>query len=220
MADYDEFLKTLQPVQNQDLGSMDASYENIQRLLSGGDKTYSGMTMPAVLPLLTTESDPYLQEYIKSLRVSGEDSKKRAVADVTTESLKRGITGSNIEMGTIGDTVQGMEQTQEQGINQLLAQESAGKQQQLVNFLKEAYGIDFSAQAAQRENVAGAMGEKMNLDAQMKMFQDSLDAQKTSWWQDLAPSIIGATGSILGGPIGGAAATAIGNLFKKKTTTP
>ena len=139
MADYDEFLKTLQPVQNQDLGSMDASYENIQRLLSGGDKTYSGMTMPAVLPLLTTESDPYLQEYIKSLRVSGEDSKKRAVADVTTESLKRGITGSNIEMGTIGDTVQGMEQTQEQGINQLLAQESAGKQQQLVNFLRSLW---------------------------------------------------------------------------------
>ncbi len=175
---------------------MDASYENIQKLLSGGDKTYSGMTMPAVLPLLTTESDPYLQEYIKSLRVSGEDSKNRAVADVTTESLKRGITGSNIEMGTIGDTVQGMEQTQEQGINQMLAQESAGKQSQLVNFLKEAYGIDYSAQATQRENVAGAMGEKMNLDAQMKMFQDALDAQKTTWWQDYGPSLIEAGGNI------------------------
>ena len=189
-SSWEQYLKNITPTTDKTYNVGSASYENIKNLLSDSGQTYSQMTMPSILPLLSTETDPYLQKAIESITGTYGESKARSLSDVGTAMQKRGLTGSSIESGALGEAAATSEKGLSDYISQLLSQSSASNKSNLLNYLQSAYGIDYQTDQTTKSNLAQLMSDELNRQTELEMLDKSLEAQDTSFWEDFGPSLI------------------------------
>jgi rRNA maturation endonuclease Nob1 len=188
----------------------DYNYQAIEKTVKGAGQVQSltDTILPSIKALLTPSADnPTLQAIDRST--------SRNVASAQTESMKRGLTGSDIEAGAMG-----MErQTGEMAKSSFFA-DSAGK---LAGFMKELATGDINTQ---RENIimmAQLMGQKLQSEQDIQMFREQLAAnmeqagknRESGMWGGLI-GLGGQLGSAaIMGSTGGAAAPVVGALKSK-----
>ena len=168
----------------------DYNYQAIEKTVKGAGQVQSltDTILPSIKALLTPSADnPTLQAIDRST--------SRNVASAQTESMKRGLTGSDIEAGAMG-----MErQTGEMAKSSFFA-DSAGK---LAGFMKELATGDINTQ---RENIimmAQLMGQKLQSEQDIMMFREQLAANIDQAGKNRQSALwgagIGAVGSVAGG---------------------
>lgn len=177
------------------------SYEGIRNVLTKPRASYTETAGKAISPLLQPGVDPYLQEAINEIVRQGKESKARTLADVTTAALSRGLTGSSIESGDIAQASTQAELGQQGQVTNLLAQDAAAKKQQMVQFLTQAYAMDFQQANALADNLAQLMGQELGRQTQEKMFgqaQRAAERNQPGFLEQIAPSVISIAPKLLG----------------------
>ena len=194
MADYIDWSKLAETAKTP-------SYENIANILTtAGKSSFLDKSRDDISKYLQPGADPYLQEAINQIVAQGKESKKRAMSDVATAAQRRGISGSSIETGDIAQTAYQSELGQQGQISGLLAQDASSKNQQMVNFLTQAYGLDFQTAMGMANNLAQLMGQEFTRKNDMEIARMTSQAYKDaqpSFLESIAPSAITALPALL-----------------------
>lgn len=181
--------------------SSSPSYESIRDVVTSPRGSFRDIAGKEIMPLLQTGTDPYLQQAINEIVRQGKESKARTMADVTTAAQSRGLTGSSIESGDIAQASYQQELGQQGQIAGMLAQDAASKQQQMVSFLTQAYGLDFQTANSMASELAQLMGQELgrrnDLEA-ARIAAKGLKDSQPSFMETIAPSLIQATPDIIG----------------------
>lgn len=173
--------------------SKSPDYGNIIGMLTAPQKSYRDVAGAEVMPLLQPGVDPYMQQAINEIVRQGRESKARSIADVTTSAQARGLTGSSIESGDIAQTSYQQEMGQQGQITNLLAQDAAAKKQQMVQFLTQAYGMDFERANQISSTLAQVMGQELGRRTDIELARITGKAMRDSkpgWLESLAPTLI------------------------------
>lgn len=173
------------------------SYSGIRDVLTAPRGSYRETAGKEIMPLLQPGVDPYLQQAINEIVRQGKESKARSVADVTTAAQSRGLTGSSIESGDIAQTSTQAELGQQGQITNLLAQDAATKKQNMIQFLTQAYGMDFQAANQMADNLAQLMGQELGRQNALEIAKMS-KVKKPSFLETIAPSLIQVGGKVAG----------------------
>jgi len=176
------------------------SYENISKLLTANQGSYVDTAGAAITPYLQTGTDPYLQQAIQEIVRQGKESKARSISDVGTTAQSRGLTGSSIESGDIAQTSANMENTQQGQIANLLADDAKTKNTQMINFLTQAYGLDYQQANSMADNLAQLMGQELGRQNDLAIADKTAKAYKDSqsgWLSNIAPSLITGAATVL-----------------------
>lgn len=175
--------------------SQSPSYESIRDVVTSPRGSFRDIAGKEIMPLLQTGTDPYLQQAINEIVRQGKESKARTMADVTTAAQSRGLTGSSIESGDLAQASYQQELGQQGQIAGMLAQDAASKQQQMVSFLTQAYGLDFQTANSMASELAQLMGQELgrrnDLEAARIAAKAMKDAQP-SFLESITPALIGA----------------------------
>jgi hypothetical protein len=212
---WSEYLNSIVPIKNTEINPGALNYQGIVDTLKQGQKSYTQTAFPAILPLLQPGQDPYMQQAINQIVEQGKLSKQRSISDVTTEAQKRGLTGSSIESGDIGQASYMQELGQQGQISNIMAQDASQKHQQLVNFLTQAYGMDIQSANQYAQTLAQVMGEEMSRQQEWDMFNKSLKANKRGWFEQLLPSLVTGGASIGASMIGASSTDKLTEQLKK-----
>ncbi len=196
----------LPDIKAADLGSVDtgANYQNIIDAIKKAGQV-PGLTQTA-LPSIAEILSPGGQAtspYAAAINQRTEEN----VAKTQTDMMKRGLTGSDIESGAMG-------QARASG-QSALAEMYGQTANQLAQMIYQAASGDISSNRELLLTLAQAMGQELTSQRDMEMFQQALrasidqansyaSAQKSAGWMNLGGSIIGAGGRL------GAAAIAKG----------
>lgn len=173
------------------------SYAGIRDVLTTPRGSFRETAGKEIMPLLQPGVDPYLQQAINEIVRQGKESKARSLADVTTSAQSRGLTGSSIESGDIAQTSTQAELGQQGQITNLLAQDAATKKQNMIQFLTQAYGMDFQAANQMADNLAQLMGQELGRQNALEIAKMS-KVKKPSLFETIAPSLIQVGGKIAG----------------------
>ncbi len=181
-----------------------------------GTKTYRDVAGAEIMPLLQQGIDPTLQKAIDEIVRQGQLSKERTLSDVTTSAQRRGLTSSSIESGDLTQAATQAELGQQGQITGILAQDAASKRDQMIQFLTQAYGMDFQQATSMAANLSQLMMQSQANDTEYNLAMKTIEANKEASefkWTDLLPSAIGAAGTVLAGPGGGLTASALAKLL-------
>ena len=188
---------------NFGLGNLNTnvSMENILKLLQTPRKSYTETVFPSVLPLLTPQEGlpAETQEAIGNIQTMGQEGIRTAMGNVGTAMQRRGLTGSSIEAGALGETARRGEMDILSQINPLIAnaaQQKIDQRNNLANFLSTSYGIDFGGQTDLLDKLAQLMSDDLSRQADLNIANRTADANKSA-------GQIGAIGNIIGGLFSG-----------------
>jgi hypothetical protein len=181
------------------IGTPQQSVQGILDLLQTPRQTFSQMAFPSIVPLLQPSQGitPEIQEAIGNIQSLGQEGITRGIATATTEAQKRGITGSNIEFGAIGEAQRLGEQDILRQVTPLIAGEAERKFQQrnnLANFLTQSFGVDFQGQESLLDKIGQVIADELGRQTSLEIGKETAKAQKTS-------GMFQGIGSILGGLI-------------------
>lgn len=167
------------------------SYAGIRDVLTAPRGSYRETAGKEIMPLLQPGVDPYLQQAINEIVRQGKESRARTLADVTTTAQSRGLTGSSIESGDIAQASTQSELGQQGQITGMLAQDAASKKQNMIQFLTQAYGMDFQNANQMADNLAQLMGQELGRQNALEIAKMS-KVKQPSFLETIAPSVIGA----------------------------
>lgn len=194
MADYVDWAKIAEATKTP-------SYSNIANILTTtGKSSFLDNARGEVTKYLQPGTDPYLQEAINQIVAQGREGKRQAISSIGTEAQRRGISGSSIEMGSIADASQKYELGQRGQIANILAQDASSKNQQMVNFLTSAYGMDYQTAVGMANNLAQLMGQELTRRNDVEIARITGKAYKDaqpSFMESIAPSLITAAPALI-----------------------
>ena len=176
------------------------SYEGIRDVLTTPRGSYRETAGKEIMPLMQPGIDPYLQEAINEIVRQGKESKARTLADVQTTAQSRGLTGSSIESGDIAQASYQQELGQQGQITGMLAQDAATKKQNMIQFLTQAYGMDFQQANSIADNLAHLMGQELGRRTDVDIANITADAYRDAqpgFLKNIAPSAITAIGVVI-----------------------
>jgi hypothetical protein len=167
--------------------------------------TFTELAFPQVLPLLAPSEGlaPEVEKAIANIQQLGQEGIRRSVSGATTQAQRRGLTGSSIEAGAIGEATRAGERDILSQITPILLESARTKEasrKQLADFLTQALGIDFSQQGELVDKFAQALGQELGRRTQLDIAQQTIESQERQ-------ALLGAIGGILGG--GGKLAAAL-----------
>lgn len=171
-------------------GQPTADPGNIYKLLQAPQGRATDI-LPSLQELLMSQQAPAVQSIRQGAQATA--------AKMQSEAMKRGITGSDIELANMrGAYAQG-----EQQVGQLIGQQAST----LAQYIMQAYGMDIQSNREMFVTLAQALGQQMQMEqdwriAQMEAVLAS-DAAKRSSRNSLLGSVIGAGGAIVGGFLAG-----------------
>jgi hypothetical protein len=171
---------------NSGYGGMDTALQGLGKL--------PGLTetiLPSIQKLLSPGPDNAILQGI-------DRSTQSNVAAAQTESMKRGLTGSDIEMGAMSAE----RATGEQAKGTFLAQNA----QQLASFMKDLATGDIQSQRENLIMMAQAMGQKITSDQDLLMFREMLAANIDQAGKNRDSAMIGAGIGAISSIAGGAMA--------------
>lgn len=173
--------------------SQNPSYEGISKLMTTPRASYRDVAGKEIMPLLQSGPDQYLQQAIDEIVRQGKLSKERTLSDVTTSAQSRGLTGSSIESGDLAQAATQAELGQQGQITGILAQDATAKRNQMIDFLTQAYGMDFQQANSIADNMAQLMGQELGRQTDYDIAMKTIEANKKSgefkWTDLLAPAI-------------------------------
>lgn len=173
--------------------SIDSGYAGMEKAVKGLGQL-PGLTdtiLPSIKALLMPgENNPYA----KLIDASTQGN----VAAAQTDSMRRGLTGSDIEAASMAGARQGGEMAK----SNFFAQNS----QQMAGFIKELATGDISSQRENLIMMAQLMGQKITNDQDLAMFREMLSANMDQADKNRKSALWGAgIGAV--GSLGGAAIT-------------
>ena len=216
-------LPTPQPVKYDMPGGLSPSpgYSDILGMLTRPRQSYTEMTFPSVLPLLQPQEGmaPEIAQAIEMARSIGGEMTGQDVASTQTEMMKRGLTGSSIEAGGLGEARALGGQRTMATVMPMLMQQAQQKQQgreKLAGFLSQAYGIDLKGQDEILDRIAMAMGEEQARSQDAAMFGQYMkyleEGGKEDFWSWKGAGAGAMTGAGVGTAISPGWGTAIGGV--------
>lgn len=181
-------LQTLQDVMGS--GQPQATPQNIYRLLQAPQGQMTSL-LPSLQELLMGRQAPAIQ----SIRQGAQSN----AAKMQSEAMKRGLTGSDIEMANM----RGAYEQGEQQVGQLIGQQAST----LAQYIMQAYGMDVQSNREMFVTLAQALGQELQSQRDIEAMRFEADAARTaareSGQYGLIGSLIGAGGMIGGGALAG-----------------
>jgi hypothetical protein len=190
-----------------DPGNLPITPQSILNLIGQRRPSFTELTFPSILPLLTPQEGitPEVQEAIQNIQRLGQEGIERGISRATTEAQRRGLTGSSIEAGQIGEAQRRGELDILGQITPLIAAEAERKQQQrtqTANFLMNAFGVDFSMQTELLDKIAQGIGEELGRQTQLELGREAAGAAETAGIYQGIGGALGGLGSLFGGILG------------------
>lgn len=150
---------------------------------------YAETILPALMALLSPEGQqvsPFAQAIARGT--------EQNVAAAQSDAMKRGLTGSDIEMaGMQGARAQG-----QQALSQLYGQTAGNLSNAIMSLLSQ----DIQTQQGVYGDLASAIGEEFTAQRDIRLQKEAQDAAmkqaKRNQWMSLAGSALGAGGNLMG----------------------
>lgn len=180
------------------------TYENIIKMLQGTSQLPGQASILPQIQGILGQSSQYLQPAIQGI----EQATQANVAQAQTDMMKRGMTGSDIEM-------QGMMQARtagQQQIGQLLGNWGLQNAQTMADYTYKALSGDIEAERSLAVMLAQAMGQELTSQRDLAMFQQQLAAALKMAKRNAKTGLFGSIGGIIGGGIGALAGSGAGPM--------
>ena len=126
-------------------GPVSGSEQNIYKLLQAPQGRMTDM-LPSISQLLMGQTAPAVQ--------SVREGARQTAATMQSEAMKRGITGSDIELSNI----RGAYEEGELQAGQMISQQASA----LAQYIMQAYGLDIAANREQFVTLAQAIGQEIS----------------------------------------------------------
>jgi len=194
-----------QPIKPLNVGNLNTSNMSAQGIIDlfrqAPRQSFTETVFPRVLPLLRpSEGLPgETQEAITNIQNLGQENIRQSIGNVGTAAQKRGLTGSSIEMGAIGEASRAGQADIMRQINPLIAnaaQQKIDQRNKFADFLTQAYGVDFQGNEDLLDMIGQIMGDELGRQTDLGI------AEKTASATESAGTMAG-IGNIIGG-LGGA----------------